>query len=201
MKLFKTSKVPSIVGLIFGVILLAVGVIFFLNLEDSQDLTYAVLFSLCGVVLFCVGLVTILMPTKFAQIVDEKLEFTNFKVEPKQSTYFDRARKTLSIPMQDIVYIDVQSASKSGAVGAAILGGAIGAAIAGNANPDRLIIQTKDAKVAVLFPQQTAMKVRSKINLPGSKTKEDMTKKTVSSEQSSKSLADVPPMKNIDDEE
>ncbi|MDE6013880.1 MAG: hypothetical protein K2G50_02920 [Anaeroplasmataceae bacterium] len=170
-------------------------------MDTSEALIYAILFSLLGVILFCVGLVTLLLPAKVAEIVDEKLEFIGFKIEPMKSIYYDQSKKKLSIPMQDIVYVDVQSASKAGAFGAAILGGAIGAALAANSNPDRLIIQTKDSKVIVLFPQQTAMKVRKKINLPSSKAKEDMAKKPVSSEQTPKSLADVPPMKHLDDEE
>ncbi|MDE5867670.1 MAG: hypothetical protein K2H02_01875, partial [Anaeroplasmataceae bacterium] len=186
---------------ILGAALLAGGIAFFLNLETSEDLAYAISFSLLGVILLCVGLVTLLLPSKVAEIVDEKLEFTGFKIEPMKSIYFDQSKKKLSIPMQDIVYVDVQSASKSGAVGAAILGGAIGAALAANSNPDKLIIQTKESKLTVLFPQQTAMKVRKKINLPSSKTKEEMTKKPASSEQAPKSLADVPSMKHLDDEE
>ena len=189
MKLYKTSKAPGVVCLIFGVIFVALGGIMFFAPDEEDMLAAAVLMIILAVFMLVVGIVSIVAPTKTITLVDDKLVFERLKFEPKNSAYADETKKILTIPTNEIVDFQVQGQSKSSSFWAAFLGGAIGAAIAGNRNPDKLIIKTKESQVVVFVPQIAGNKVKKTIKL--NQEQEELEEK----------LDAVETMKSLDEEE
>ncbi|MDE5856630.1 MAG: DUF308 domain-containing protein [Anaeroplasmataceae bacterium] len=189
MKLYKTSKAPGIVCVIFGAIFIALGAIMLFNPDGEDLLLAAVLMFILAALMLVVGIVSIAAKTKTITLVDDKLVIERLKFEPKNSVYADETKKILTIPTNEIVDFQVQGQSKSSSFLAAFLGGAIGAAIAGNRNPDKLIVKTKDSQVVVFVPQVAGNKVKNAIKL--NQEQEELEEK----------LDTLEPMKPLDEEE
>ncbi|MDE7095757.1 MAG: hypothetical protein K2O23_04630 [Anaeroplasmataceae bacterium] len=189
MKLYKTSKAPGIVLIIFGVIFAAFGGIMLFN-PDGEDLVLAaIIMFIFTAFMLVVGIVSIVAPTKTITLVDNKLVIERLNFEPKNSVYADETKKILTIPTNEIVDFQVQGQSRSSSFLAAFLGGAIGAAIAGKRNPDKLIIKTKESQVVVFVPQIAGNKVKNTIKL--NQEQEELEEK----------LDAIEPMKSLDEEE
>ena len=189
MTLYKTSKGPGIACVIVAILFAALGVILLTNPDDEDYLILCILLFILGAIMLVLGIVALLTPTRTAQLVDEKLVFSNFKFEPKNSSFADDPKKILTIPTNQIVIFQVQGQSRTGSFLAGFLGGAIGAAIAGSRNPDKLIIKTKDSQVVVFIPQIAGNKIKNGIKLE--KEQEELQEK----------LDTIEPMKSLDEEE
>ena len=189
MKLYKTSKAPGIVCIIFGVIFAAFGAIMLFN-PDGEDLSLAaIIMFIFTAFMLVLGIVSVVSPTKTITLVDDKLIFERFSFEPKNSTYADETKKILTIPSSEIVDFQVQGQTRTGSFLAGFLGGAIGAAIAGKRNPDKFIIKTKESQVVVFVPQIAGNKVKNTIKL--NQEQEELEEK----------LDVIEPMKSLDEEE